>query len=136
VTDRFAGERRDLSTQNWEVLPGQVTGRGGSGLANDPGTEADHRGRCEGIGGNVDEVVAFLFGQKVFYAVNRRIAMNQLEARMEEIHAVEDGDGSRLLLLLLMLMLMLLILFLRAVLVLRMLVVSLSWLWRNHGGNW
>ena len=102
VTNRLTSERLDLAAERGNVLPGQIAARGCPGGADDPLPVADDGGRGEGIGGNVDEVVAFLVRQKVFDLVDGRVAMDLLEARIKHIDAVEDGDGSTVLLLLLL----------------------------------
>lgn len=156
VADRFGRELRDLADQGREVLPGDVARGRGPCLADDPRADAHDGRRGEGIGGDVDQVVALFFGQKVFDPVDGWIAVDLAEARIEGIDAVEDRDGSRVLLkklLLLMLLLMLMqlvmllllvVVFLRAllgrimlplVLALRIMDVVLLGLLRNHGGD-
>ena len=123
VTNWFEGERFDLAAQRGNVLPGQITARGGPGGADDPLPVANDGGRGEGIGGNVDQVVALLVRQKVFDPVDGRVAMDLVEARIKDVDAVEDGDGSTVLLLMVVMSIMLLFVMLLFEIVLPLVVV-------------
>ena len=126
VTDWLLGQLVHLPAQPGKVLPGQVAGRRGSGLADDPVAGADDGCRSKRSRGDRNKVVALLLRQKILYLVNGRIAMDLEEARVKGVDSVEFWHVLVLLLFLLAVLL----------LVLRILGVGLVMRWlRNHDGN-
>mmetsp|Transcript_17846 Transcript_17846/g.36317 ORF Transcript_17846/g.36317 Transcript_17846/m.36317 type:complete len:379 (-) Transcript_17846:1079-2215(-) len=91
---RLPGQETDLPQILRQILPGQVTRAGSATGADLPRPLSHHGCGTEGVGGGVDEEVAFGAGEEVFDGVDGRVGVEELHSRVVGVDAVVDGGDE------------------------------------------